>query len=188
VSSGRRKDLRRKLKSQSHLTIEQHFCGSHVFNNDPFLDELYGLYLNVYNQSKYHFDLLSKQFFTHVLQDSHNGGVVFTYSDGDRMIGFNLCFLHRDNLVDKYIGFRYPEAKTYSLYFVSWFQNIEFALKNGAKYYIAGWTDPEVKAALGASFTMTYHAVYVHNTFLRLIFKCIRPWLTPDEKWSKEKG
>ena len=72
-------------------------------------------------------------------------------------------------LIDKYIGFAYPQAHQHNLYTVSWFHNLEYALTNGLRYYVAGWTDPEVKRELGAQFTITRHLVYVRNPFLRAI-------------------
>ena len=35
-----------------------------------------------------------------------------------------------------------------NLYFVSWMVNLEYALERGLRHYIAGWTDPGVKALL----------------------------------------
>lgn len=44
--------------------------------------------------------------------------------------------------------------------FVSWGYNLDFCIRNNLKAFIAGWTDPEIKAYLGTEFTYTYHAVY----------------------------
>jgi predicted N-acyltransferase len=84
--------------------------------------------------------------------------------------------------VDKYIGLVYPEARNFNLYFVSWFQNLEYALKRGLKTYIAGWTDPKVKASLGAKFTMTRHAVYVRNWLLRSLISRFKHVFESDTK------
>ena len=37
---------------------------------------------------------------------------------------------------------------------------------------VAGWTDPQVKEALGASFTTTQHAVFIRNPLLRVLARC----------------
>lgn len=170
LSAGRRKDLRRKLKLRELVSVKILKTGDPFFS-DTCIADLYSLYENVYNQSVLHFDKLVPIFFKNILQDSSNNGVVFCYYKDDVLISFNLCFVHRDNLIDKYIGFKYPEATDCNLYFLSWFVNLEYALTHNLKNYIAGWTDPEVKASLGAKFTFTKHAVYLKNPVLRWILQ-----------------
>ena len=147
------------------------------------LDEYYELYLNVFRQSEIHFDLLSAEFFRAVLQDPSNGGVVFEYRRGGSLIGYNLCFVSGSMLIDKYIGFRYPEAREANLYFVSWFHNLAFARRRGLSYYVAGWTDPEIKAYLGAQFTFTRHAVYVRNRAVRTALRLLASRFERDRAW-----
>jgi hypothetical protein len=86
-------------------------------------------------------------------------------------------------LIDKYVGFRYPEAREANLYFVSWFHNLAFARELGLRYYVAGWTDPEIKAHLGARFTFTCHAVYVRNGILRAGLRRLAGYFERDRAW-----
>jgi hypothetical protein len=189
LSRSRRKDLRRKLRSRSALDIEQVNTGD-AFFTDTVIDELYGLYLNVYNKSYIHFDKLTRQFFETVFRDADNGGIVFLYrhktgpdtSRQDKIIGFNLCFVAGEFLVDKYVGFLYPDAQRLNLYFVSWFHNLEFCLKNNFKTFVAGWTDPQIKSYLGASFCHTYHAVHIKNPLLRFVLGRLKFLFEADRK------
>jgi hypothetical protein len=171
LSAARRKDIRRKLKVRPRLRVEVLSTGSPEFSDSSFRQELYELYLAVYAQSEVHFDLLTAEYFAAVLQDSSLEGRLFLYWSVDGLIGFNLCFLHEGKLIDKYVGFRYPAAREYNLYAVSWMENLEYALAKGCTHYVAGWTDPEIKAYLGASFTFTRHAVYVRQTALRAFLR-----------------
>ncbi len=171
LSSGRRRDIRRKLRSAAELDIETVPTGDARFDDAALRAGFYALFLNVYNQSELHFDLLTADFFDAILQDASSGGVVFVYRHEGRMIGFNLCYVVNGNLVDKYVGFAYPQARAMNLYFVSWMHNLDYALAHGLKHYIAGWTDPEIKAYLGAKFTFTRHAVYVRNRLLRAVLR-----------------
>lgn len=168
LSRSRRKDIKRKLRSFSEISVQQIRTGDDFFT-DSTIELLYDLYLNVYKNSKIHFDKLSFSFFRKVLKDKNNRGLVFLYCHQDRIIGFNLCFIVRDYLVDKYVGFLYPDSYRFNLYFISWVYNLEFCIQNNLKAYIAGWTDPEIKSYLGAEFTYTYHAVYIKNPILRFI-------------------
>ena len=169
LSKSRRKNLRRKLKSRERLDIEAVPLGDARFGSLDVLEELYGLYLGVYAQSEIHFDLLTRDFFAGLLQSREIGGVVFCYRHDGELEGYNICLEHSGNLIDKYIGLRYPQARELDLYFVSWFVNLEHALERGLRFYVAGWTDPEVKAGLGARFTFTRHLVWVRTPILRRI-------------------
>lgn len=171
LSHSRRRNLRRKLRSRKVLRVEILETGDPRFRDAGWRETLYRYYLAVYAQSEIHFDKLSVSFFDALLQDADSGGRLFCYWHEDRLVGFNLCYLHNNNLIDKYIGFDYALALRFNLYFVSWFVNLEYAIEQGLRYYVAGWTDPEVKAQLGASFTLTRHLVWVKNPLLRLLFR-----------------
>ncbi len=185
LSSSRRKNLRRKLRSLDGLDVQRVPTGSACFLLDEVVDAYYALYLAVYAQSELHFDQLSRDFFAAVLRDGGNGGMVFSYRlRGDPaagLIGWNLCFESRGMLVDKSIGLAYPAAREHNLYFVSWFVNLEHALARGLSHYVAGWTDPEVKAQLGAQFSFTRHAVYIRNPLLRAIGRRMTRWFEGDK-------
>ncbi|MDX2105275.1 MAG: GNAT family N-acetyltransferase [Candidatus Melainabacteria bacterium] len=182
----RRKDLRKKLKKRNELEVKEEKTGSY-FENPHLLEQMYALYLNVFEQSKYHFDKLSFGFFKEILT-SNNGGIVFLYYHDTRLIGYNICFVHNNNLIDKYVGFSYPEARDFNLYFISWFVNLEYAIKHNLKNYVAGWTDPEVKAYLGASFTFTKHAVFIRNSILRKILTPFKIYFENDSNWQKQRS
>ena len=186
LSSSRRKNIRRKMRARADLEIDMINTGCERLNNAEFLDELYQLYLNVYQQSEIHFDKLSAEFFSAVFKDTSLDGHLFLYYSAGQLIGFNLCFVHNGMLIDKYIGFRYPAAREHNLYFVSWMENLAFALSRKLKYYVVGWTDPEIKAYLGAKFTFTQHAVYVRNRLLRRIVDKLSNHFEHDRAWFSE--
>ncbi len=183
LSHARRKNIRRKLRSAATLEIEAIPIGDARFSDETFLASLYALYLNVYAQSEIHFDRLTAEFFRAVLQDSDIDGVVFAYRVGGALIGYNLCVCANGVLIDKYVGFAYPEAREHDLYTVSWFHNLEYALQRGFHTYVAGWTDPEIKRHLGATFTFTLHAVYVRNAIIRMLLKPFKGLFESDRQW-----
>ena len=182
LSPARRKNLRRKLRSRDSLHVRMRATGDAVFDDETMIDAYHALYRNVHAQSELHFDELQRSFLAAVLRDPSGGGVVFEYRRrmDNALIGWNLCFESRGMLIDKTIGLAYPAAREADLYFVSWFVNLEHALARGCSHYVAGWTDPEVKAQLGAHFTFTRHAVYVANPLLRRLLKPLAPWFEGD--------
>ncbi|WP_080491224.1 peptidogalycan biosysnthesis protein [Serratia marcescens] len=174
LSYSRRKNLRRKLKSRNDVIVTVIPTGRFYNEIDERVTrEYYDLYEEVYSQSEIHFDHLTYDFICQLLRDNNSNGIVFEYRrrSDNLLIGWNLCYAFRGNLIDKYIGLRYPHARELNLYFLSWIVNLEYALQHGLKHYIAGWTDPEVKASLGAKFTFTRHAVYIRSPLLRTLIR-----------------
>ena len=186
MSHARRKGIRRKLRSRDELSIQTAATGDPLFADDTLLAELYRLYLNVYEQSEIHFDLLSADFFRSVLHDAAAGGVVFLYRAASQLIGYNLCVESQGMLIDKYVGFAYPQARQFNLYTVSWFHNLDYALAKGLNCYVAGWTDPEIKCQLGAQFTFTQHAVFVRNPILRALLRPFKRHFEADSRWHAQ--
>ncbi|HEX7340062.1 MAG TPA: GNAT family N-acetyltransferase [Rhodanobacteraceae bacterium] len=187
LSRGARRNIRRKLRVREELEIERLPTGCAAFDDDAFLAEIHALYDSVYAQSELHFDYLDAGFFRAVLRDKSCAGVVFTYRHAGRLIGWNLCFEHAGMLVDKYIGLRYPDAHAYNLYAVSWMHNIEYARRRGLRFYVAGWSDPEIKAHLGAHMTFTRHAVRPRNPLVRLALRHLAPHFESDRQWFEER-
>lgn len=179
-----RRYLRRKLRTREQIDVTRVYTGA-AFDDDQKVDEYYALYQGVYAQSDVHFDKLTKAFFTQLLRDQSNGGIVFEYrhAETQEFLGWNLCFEHQGKLVDKYIGLSYPLSREMNLYFVSWFVNLEYALEKGLSHYVAGWTDPGVKALLGATFTPTRHMVYVRNPILRALARRFANRFESDSQW-----
>ncbi len=188
LSAGRRKDIRRKLRSRAELDIEEIPTGAAMFEDSAVRDLFHTLYLNVYAQSEIHFDQLSRDFLDAALQDANSGGVVFVYRHAGLIIGWNLCFVVDDTLVDKYVGFAYPAAREHNLYFVSWMHNLDYARRHALACYVAGWTDPEIKSYLGARFTFTRHAVRPRSRLLRAALRRIAGHFESDRAWADAKS
>ncbi|MEN9705030.1 MAG: hypothetical protein RLZZ393_909 [Pseudomonadota bacterium] len=171
LSANARSNVRRKLKSRSQLRIDVVPAGSAWFDDDAVVAGLYRLYVNVYEQSAVHFDLLQEAFFRKVLRDPGNGGVLFVYRHDGEVIGWKLCFEHGGMLLDKYVGFSYPQSRDHNLYVVSWFHCIEYALSRGLTHMVDGWTDARIKRYLGARITRTRHAVHARNRLVHAVLR-----------------
>jgi hypothetical protein len=183
LSAKRRKDIRRKLRNLPLLDIR---C---VPTGDPWLADaavrqhLYSLYEEVYAQSEIHFDKLTPAFFDAVLQDPQVQGRLFVYREGEVIVGWNLCFEHGDTWVDKYIGLHYPRARELSLFVINWMRNLEHARALGKRQFVAGWTDPQIKADLGAQFSFTRHAIHPRNALLRWLLRRLAGLFEGDRQW-----
>ena len=179
-----RRYIKRRLRDRDSIEVTRVATGA-AYADDAVVDRYYALYEAVYAQSDIHFDHLTRDFLAAVLRDTSSCGVVFEYRlrESGEFLGWNLCFEEHGRLVDKYIGLSYPAAKEVGLYFVSWVENLEYALERGLSHYVAGWTDPAVKAMLGASFTPTRHAVYVRQPLLRALARRMSHHFVKDSEW-----
>lgn len=182
-SGKHRYDIRRKLRQRDRLEIAIWRCGGSELADAVVRKQLYGLYQQVYAQSEVHFDQHSKVFFDAIWSSTAAGGFLFIYQVSGKIIGWKLCFVVGDKLIDKYVGFAYPEAREYGLYFNSWVDCLEFAMAHDLRYYVMGWTDTEIKAYLGARFCMTRHAVLVRNPILRFGLQRFRGLFASDARW-----
>ncbi|AWB09537.1 Peptidogalycan biosysnthesis/recognition [Thermodesulfobium acidiphilum] len=176
----RRYDFRRKLKKKAQLILEIEDSGN--FDNNR-LSEYYSMYESVYNKSYIHFDKLTPDFFRELLRSKTLGAKIFSYyiKDKNELIGYKICFQGRDYLIDKFAGFKYPEALNFNVYFISWFDNLEYCINNKLKKFIIGWTNPETKAYLGADFNFTLHAVYPRNPLIRRSLRYLSRFFESDK-------
>ena len=188
LSASRRKDIRRKLRSRSDVSIQAIPTGSASLSEPALVEELLALFEAVYAQSDIQFDHPQAAYLSRLFADAASAGIVFTYRCDGRLIGWNLCYEHAGRLIDKYVGFRYPDAREHNLYALSWMHNIDYAIQRGLTHYVAGWTDPQVKAQLGARFTLTRHAVYARSALLRTLLRRISTRFENDRQWHDESA
>lgn len=182
LSAARRKDMRRKLRQRERLAVSVLPLGDAALCEPGFLAEAYAMYMEVFRQSDIHFDCLRRDYFAALFSSQALKGAVFLYRHEGELAAYNICLEHKGMLIDKYIGFKYPLARELNLYFISWMVNLEYARQQGHSMYIAGWTDPEVKASLGAKFTFTRHLVWVDNPVLRALLRPLRGFFEADAK------
>ena len=154
-----RKDLRRKMKKteeQNNLTVK--VCDSipHI------IDDVYRLYLNNYDSGTVKFEKLTKEFFAGASKNLSGRTKFFLYYLEGKLIAFNFCLIHRDLMIDEFIGFDYEHAHKYNLYFYTWCYNIRWCLENNIRYYQVGQTDYQPKIRLGGRIIPLF-AIWKHT-------------------------
>jgi len=168
LSTGTRKDLRRKLKNARETGM---LTTKVVERVDNIIDDIYSLYMNTYTAGAMKFEKLTKDFFLTCAENAGHRCRYFLYYIDGKLAAFNLCFVHGDLLIDKFIGFDYDIARQYSLYFVSWCENVQWCLNNGIMRYQVGQTDYEPKTRLGCRLVPLY--AYVRHTN-GLVNRCLQ--------------
>ena len=117
----------------------------------PWLDSIYQFYLDTCQHSNVHFSVHSREFFKSVCQQIDDAEYAL-YFIGDRLAAFRLQVVRPGCLIDKYFGMEPTLGREYSLYFVSWFKDIEYCIAKKIPLSHSGLTQEETKARLGSQF------------------------------------
>lgn len=188
LSPNMRRDLRRKLRRSG----EQASLRTEIRDNiEGIEDDIYKLYMNNFNDSDVHFEILTPEFFTNICKNMPGIAKYFITYNKDKIVAFNLCLIKNNLFIDKFIGLDQDSAKIYHLYFTTFCYNFDWCIKNNLRFYQPGATDYFPKIRLGAKLIPLY--IYAKafnpllNTFLKIFKKFIEPRnLDPslkDIKW-----
>ena len=176
LSKVTRKGLRRKFKAAAESSpIELQV----VEDVTPFVDEIYPLYLQVYNRSHLHFEKLTKEYFCRLGRRMPDKVRFFIWRQGGKAVAFSLCMVNGDSLYDEYLGLDYSVALDLHLYFYTLRDTISWAMERGLKWYCSSALnyDPKLhlKSRLVPLDLYVAHTNWLFNWFLRRIL----PWLEP---------
>lgn len=171
LSAETRKNIRRKIKEADK---RGGFEVQTVNNIDAIIDDIYALYLNVYNKSEYtspaDFGLLTKEFFLSFCTYMPEETIYFLYwittENGKKLIGFNFCLDRGDSLMDKFIGMDYDYSYDYNLYFLSLLSNVKWCIENNKKFYALNQGSYEVKKKFGAEMQPISHMTKMVNPII----------------------
>jgi predicted N-acyltransferase len=144
------------------------------------VDQIIKLYESTYHNGTTKFERLTKKFFLQVSDDLREETRFFLYYVDGSLAAFNLCFVYKDLLIDKFIGFNYDISNRFNLYFVSWAYNIDWCISNSLRSYHPGQTDYEPKIRLGGKIIPLYAYLRHKNVFFNLLLKLLAILLKPD--------
>lgn len=177
LSNSTRKGLRKNIKRAYALADIDVKVTDDI---DAVAQEIFRLYENTYNNGTTKFERLTKEFFIKAAKNMPGQAKFFLYYVNGKLGAFNLCFVYKDLLIDKFIGFDYDISRRHSLYFVSWCFNIEWCLKNSIRYYQTGQTDYHPKLRLGGRLVPLYVYLRHGNPLLNSILRMLAVFLKPE--------
>jgi predicted N-acyltransferase len=185
LSKVTRKGLRRKFKAAAEgATISMEV----VDDVTPYVDEAHALYLNVFNRSPLQFEKLTKEYLCEIGRRMPDKARFFLWRRDGKMVAFSFCLLNGDALHDEYLGLDYSIALDLHLYFYTLRDTIDWAIKNGCKWFCSSGQgyDPKLhlKFALAPVDLYVRHRWAVANFILRRVL----PWVEPtrSEKTLRE--
>ncbi len=132
LSRNMRSKLRRKFKESEKLaSLEMRM----VTDITPYIDEVYPLYLAVYEKSTLHFEKLTPDYFVKLGLAMPDKVRYFLWLRDGKVVCFNLCMAHNDAVVSEYIGFDYNVAFDLHLYYIAVRDVMKWALANRYQWY-----------------------------------------------------
>lgn len=131
LNSATRRKLRKKFSVTAQAApIEM----SVVADVAPIIDEVYPLYLQVYERSKLHFEKLTREFFCGLGRLMPEIVRFFVWRQEARIVAFSLCMIEGDALFAEYIGLDYSVALELHLYHYAVRDMISWAMARGYKW------------------------------------------------------
>ncbi len=176
LSHSTRKDLRRKFRKAA---ATDPIAMQVVHDITPFIDEIYPLYLAVYQRSVLHFEKLTREYLCRLGRAMPDRARFLIWRQKGKAIAFALCMLNGDCLYDEYLGLDYSVALDLHLYFYTLRDIIEWGMKQGCKWYYSTALSYEPKLRLKCELVPLDLYVAHRSPWLNWLFGRIIPWLEP---------
>jgi len=174
-SSSRRK-LRKKLEATAGISD---ISMSVTDDAESFVDEIYPLYLQVFERSSMQFEKLTKDFFRRLGQRMNDKVRFFAWRRGNKLVAFSLCMVQGDSLYAEYVGFDYAIALDLHLYHYVVRDMITWGISNGYKWFRSSGLNYDPK--LHMRHRLDPIDLYARHTsaLANAIFRLALPWIVP---------
>ncbi len=174
-SSSRRK-LRKKLAATAGVSDIRM---SVTDDAASFVDEIYPLYLQVFERSKMQFEKLTKDFFRQIGQRMSDKVRFFAWRRGNTLVAFSLCMVQGDSLYAEYVGFDYTVALDLHLYHYIVRDMISWGISNGYRWFRSSGLNYDPK--LHMRHRLDPIDLYARHTsaLANAIFRLALPWIVP---------
>jgi hypothetical protein len=177
LSSTTRATVRRKLRVAARAQIPITL----TVTADPstIIDEIYPLYLNVFERSPLQFEKLTKEFLIEMASRMPDKARFFVWRQGTRAIAFALCLVHGEDIHHEYVGFDYAVAFRLHLYYRVFCDIVAWAIANGYTQFHSGSLNYDPKWHLRQSLDPI--DLYVRHTSgpINAVLKRLLPVMEP---------
>jgi hypothetical protein len=176
LGSATRKNLRRKFKAIDaadpiELTVST--------NIEAEVDELYPLYLQIYEKSSMHFEKLTPEFLVQLGRAMPDKVRYFVWRQNGRPVAFSICTIDGDTICDEYIGIDYQSSVSANLYHYTFRDIVNWALGNGLKAYASTGLCYDPKLHLKQELVPLDLYVRHRSAIGNFVMKYIVRWLDP---------
>ena len=176
LSHKTRKNLRHKFKKvAAGSPIELQV----VSDITPYIDEVFPLYRQVVERSRYKFEELTKSYFVDLGRRMGDRTIFFIWRQEGKAVAFSSCARHDGVLRDHYIGLDYKVALDHHLYFVTFKDIVTWALENGCHSYYSAPLNYEPKYHLRHDLVPLDLYVRAVSDWFNPIFRIVLPYMEP---------
>jgi Peptidogalycan biosysnthesis/recognition len=176
LNSATRTKLRRKFRAATRGPLIEM---SIVEDITAIVDDIYPLYLNVYNRSKLHFEKLTKAYFCGLGRLMPDKVRFFVWRQNGAIVAFIACMLQGEALYAEYLGLDYTVALDLHLYHYAYRDMISWAIANGYKEFRSSGLNYDPKLHL--RHLLGPIDLYVRHTswLVNIALKWLLPWIEP---------
>lgn len=172
VSSKIRSELRRKFRAADkaapiEMTVTRDIA--------PIIDEVYPLYLEVFEKSPLHFEKLTKAFLCDLGRVMPDKARFFVWRQSGKPIAFSVSMVHGDTIYNEYLGLDYTVASELHLYYCAFRDIASWGIANGYKRWVS--TGLSYKPKLQLRFKLVPLDLYVRHT--SPVLNVLLGWLLP---------
>jgi Acetyltransferase (GNAT) domain len=143
------------------------------------IDDVYPLYLQVYNRSKLHFEKLTASFLSGLGRLMPDKVRFFLWRQNGQIVAFTLCMIEGDTICAEYIGLDYSVALELHLYHYAVRDMISWAISQGYKWLCSSGLnyDPKLhlRHLLDPTDLYVRHTSVTANAVLKRILPLIEP-------------
>jgi hypothetical protein len=176
LNSATRRKLRRKFAiAAAAAPIAMSIEGDAT----PLIDDLYPLYLQVYERSKQHFEKLTPAFLCEIGRRMPDKAKFFVWRQHGRAVAFSLCMFEGEDFYPEYVGFDYAVALKLHLYHYVVRDMMAWAIAHGFRRWRSGGLNYDPKLHLRHRLDPV--DLYVRHTSpaLNWALKRVLPWIEP---------
>ena len=176
LKSSSRKKLRKNLEATAGVSDIRM---SVTDDAASFVDEIYPLYLQVFERSRMQFEKLTKDFFRQIGQRMNDKVRFFAWRRGNMLVAFSLCMVQGDSLYAEYVGFDYAVALDLHLYHYVVRDMINWGISKGYRWFRSSGLSYDPK--LHMRHRLDPIDLYVRHTSIlaNAIFRLALPWIVP---------
>jgi hypothetical protein len=176
LNSDRRRKLRKKLAAAEQAAPIELSVTTDV---SGIVDEVYPLYLQVYERSKLHFEKLTNAYFCRLGHSMPDRVRFFVWRQNGKAVAFGECIVHGDTLFAEYLGLDYAVAIELHLYHYVFRDLVRWAIANGCKWFQSSALSYDPKLHLGHRLVpidlYVKHTSAVINPLLRTVLPMLEP-------------
>ena len=176
LNSATRRKLRKKFKAtESGVPIEL----SVINDVTSIVDEIYPLYLQVYERSKLRFEKLTKEYFCGLGTAMPDRVRFFIWRRHTKAVAFGACMVHGDTLFAEYLGLDYSVALELHLYHHVFRDLVRSAIANGCRWFQSTGLNYDPKLHLRHRLKpvdlYVRHTSTIVNVFMRAVLPLLEP-------------